>query len=296
MKVLLTGAGGQVGREVQRAGWPSGTDLIAHSHESLDIGNGSEVTEKIAGPLDVAINLAAYTAVDRAESERDRATRVNAEGSAILARRCAVLGVPLIHLSTDYIFDGAQNSPYTENQAPNPVNHYGVSKLQGEDAVRNSLREHVIIRTASVFSEFGSNFVKAMLRLGSERESLDIVSDQWSCPTAAADIAAAIVRIVRCIMDGREPKIWGTYHFCGQPAVTWFGFAEEIFKVSAECGEATPRLHAIRADEYPGAARRPRYCAMDTAKIERTFGIEASSWAARLPQVVAAILKRRASE
>jgi len=296
MKVLLTGAAGQVGCEVQRAGWPPGTYLIAHSHESLDIGNESEVTEKIAGPLDAVINLAAYTAVDRAESEQDRATLVNAEGPAVLARRCAALGIPLIHLSTDYIFDGALSSAYSEDQAPAPMNHYGVSKLKGETAVRNCLREHVIIRTASVFSEFGSNFVKTMLRLGKERESLDVVSDQWSCPTAAEDIAAAIVRVVQSITDGRQLNIWGTYHFCGQPAVTWFGFAEEIFNVSAECGEATPSLHAIRADQYPGAARRPRYCALDTGKIERTFDIEASSWAARLPQVIPAILKRRVSE
>lgn len=292
MNLLVTGIGGQVGQELRRAPWPTGTKLIAARRDELNIADRHQVEERIAPPLDLVINVAAYTAVDQAESERDRATCVNALGPALLAKRCAALAIPLIHLSTDYIFDGRKWSPYVEEDKAAPLNHYGASKHEGELAVRANLREHVILRTSSVVSEFGTNFVRTMIRLGAEKESLGIVGDQWSCPTPAGDIAAAVVKVAGRASERGLPAVWGTYNFCGQPAVTWFKFAEEIFRVAARYGARTPRLNQIGAAEYPGAAARPAYSALDCGKVRRTLGIEAPSWAERLPPMVAAILER----
>jgi dTDP-4-dehydrorhamnose reductase len=292
MQVLVTGAGGQVGQELRRAPWPPDTMLIAMDRQEFDIADHRQVAARIAKPLGLVINAAAYTAVDRAETDREGATRVNAHGPALLAEHCAELGIPLIHLSTDYIFDGLKRLPYLEDDDPAPINHYGASKLEGEIAVRASLREHLILRTASVVSEFGTNFVKTMLRLGAERSRLEIVGDQWSCPTAASDIAAAIVRIALRALDRSEQDVWGTFNFCGKPPVTWFEFAKEIFRAGARHGGRTPQLNQISAMEYVSAAARPSYSAMNCDKIARLFGIEAPPWKERLPPMVAAILER----
>lgn len=290
MKVLITGAGGQVGQELQRAPWPEGTELIAFAHREFDIGEPAAVMQTIAPPIDLVVNAAAYTAVDRAESDRAAAARINACGPGLLAQRCAALSIPLIHLSTDYVFDGAKGAPYGEDDALKPLNHYGASKLEGERAVRAKAERHVIVRTASVFSEFGANFVKTMLRLGGERKSLTIVSDQTSSPTAASDIARAIVTIAGRIKRSPGAEIWGTYHFCGQPAVTWYDFAEAIFAIAKRFGMVAPELLPIRADQFAAAAARPAFSAMDCSKIQRTVGIEAPSWADRLPKVVSLII------
>jgi dTDP-4-dehydrorhamnose reductase len=295
MKVLIAGAGGQVGRELRRADWPEGAQVTAFTREELDIADPQQVATKIARPLDLVINVAAYTAVDRAESEPVQASRVNASGPGLIADRCAALEIPLIHLSTDYVFSGNKNSPYFEDDEPGPLNQYGESKQKGEEAIRVRLREHVILRTASVFSEFGSNFVKTVLRLGADRESLRVVSDQSSCPTPALDIALAIIRVAAQLKRRERQELWGTYHYCGQPPVTWFQFAQEIFEVARSCGAATPKLYPIGAAEYAAAAVRPPNSAMDCGKIQRTLDIAAPSWAERLPAVVKAILGRGAS-
>lgn len=290
MKLLVTGAGGQVGRELRRCEWSPDKVVSYCGRTELDITDRRQAAEWIVAPLDAVINTAAYTAVDRAEDDHELARRVNVDGPAILAGRCAELGIPLIHISTDYVFDGARSAPYTEDIETAPVNQYGASKLLGEAAVRARLCQHVILRTASVFSEFGSNFVKSILRLGFERPCLEVVHDQISCPTAAADIAKAIVRIVSQIENGGL-QAWGTYHFSGQPPVSWFGFAREIFRIAATLGVTTPELRPVTAAQYAGAARRPAYSAMDCTKIRETFRIEAPFWAEKLPATVAAILR-----
>jgi dTDP-4-dehydrorhamnose reductase len=290
MKVLITGAGGQVGRELQRVHWPEGVEITAWTHREFDIADRDAVTRKIAQPLDLVVNAAAYTAVDRAESDRAAASRINVEGPALLAKRCAVENIPLIHLSTDYVFDGKKGQPYLEDEATQPLNHYGASKLEGERAVRASIDRHVILRTASVFSEWGVNFVKTMLRLGAERGSLRIVNDQVSSPTAAVDIAHAIVRIAGSIWHRPHRELWGTYHFCGQPPVTWYEFARAIFNAGSRFGAASPELLPIPSDQYAAAAVRPAFSAMDCGKIQRQLGIEAPPWAGRLPAVVSAVV------
>ena len=259
------------------------------SREALDITNSAQLTDKIGSSIDLVINAAAYTAVDRAERERAQARRVNAEGPGLLAKRCGELSIPLIHVSTDYVFGGEKGSPYVEEDEPGPLNEYGASKLAGEEAVRQQLPEHLILRTASVFSEFGQNFVKSMLRLGAERSSISVVADQTCCPTAAADIAKTIVRLVAQISSGRISDAWGTYHLCGQPPVTWFEFAREIFKTASEYG-VKPKLRPIGVADYPAAAARPIYSALDCTKLERTFGIRAPAWAVRMPDVVRTIV------
>jgi dTDP-4-dehydrorhamnose reductase len=291
MRILVTGASGQLGRELFRCAWPEDAEVIFLSHRELDITQPAAVVEQIEPPLDLVINAAAYTAVDRAETERALAYRVNADGAGLLASRCKALEIPLIHVSTDYVFSGRTSSPYIEEDEPSPLNVYGTSKLAGEAAVRDALDTHVILRTASVFSQFGQNFVKAMLRLGAERPTIWVVADQLSCPTAAADIATSIELLAERITMNKSDQLWGTYHFCGQPPISWFDFARRIFNVARPFGTAAPELRPISAAEYVGAATRPAYSALDCSKIVTTLGVAAPSWAARLPGVISAVLQ-----
>ncbi len=290
MKVLITGAGGQVGLELQQAKWPEGTELLAYSHHEFDIADEGAIERKITPSTGLVINPAAYTAVDRAENDREAASRINALAPGLIALRCAALNIPLVHVSTDYVFDGAKGSPYVENDPTEPLNYYGATKLEGEQAVRAATKRHVIMRTASVFSAHGTNFVKTMIRLARERSCLKIVSDQTSSPTAASDIAEAIVRIAHQIKSRSGDELWGTYHFCGGPGVTWFNFAQAIFDAAGRRGVAAPELQPMPADQYPTAATRPRFSVMDCTKIQRTMDIETPLWAARLPSVVDAIV------
>jgi dTDP-4-dehydrorhamnose reductase len=291
-QIVISGGSGQVGRALQRCRWPSDAVVTAYERCELDIADADQVAAAIVPQIDFVINAAAYTAVDRAETDRDGAWRTNARGPAVLAARCAELGIPLLHLSTDYVFDGGKVTPYIEEDDTRPLNAYGMSKLDGEAAVRSGTPRHVIMRTASVFSEDGANFVKSMLRLGAGRPALRIVDDQISCPTAAADIAEALVRIVARIGAEEESNAyWGTYHFCGGPPVSWYDFAARIFEIAQSHGRTAPALERIRAAEFPSAARRPAHSAMDCHKIKEIFGIETSSWVAGLPQVLQAIIK-----
>jgi dTDP-4-dehydrorhamnose reductase len=293
MRFLVTGASGQLGRELLRRNWPEGVQVSFLSHQELDIGDPDAVSVKIRKPVDLVINTAAYTAVDQAEHEPELVYSVNADAAGLLASRCEALGIPLIHLSTDYVFAGSSRLPYTEADEASAVNIYGASKLAGEEAVRAALRSHVILRTASLFSEFGQNFVKSMLRLSAERPRLGVVIDQISCPTPAADVAAMIVAVSSRITSCESDQFWGTYHFCGQPPISWFHFAQRIFQVARGLGLESPELQPISATEYPGAAMRPAYSALDCSKIALTFGVKGPLWAAGLPDVISAIIKSK---
>lgn len=294
MKVLILGTSGQVGDALMRAPWPRGTALVGLARPDIDMLRPETIDASVAAHAPgLVVNATAYTAVDKAESDRDAAFAINRDGPARLAAACAVRGIPLVHVSTDYVFDGSKPSPYTEDDPVCPLGAYGASKEAGEAAVRAALEQHVILRTSWVYAAHGANFVKTMLRLGREREELGVVADQHGAPTAAADIAAAIVTIAGRIAsdpDGNPDGIWGTYHFAGAGATTWHGFAERIFqRLERETGRR-PRLKAIGTADYPTPARRPANSRLDCAKIRAVFGIEAPRWEDSLERVLDALL------
>jgi len=289
MKILVFGAGGQIGREVCRAAWVPRHAILPLDRKVIDITKSADVSAMLRQETpDLAINLAAYTAVDRAESEPDAAWAVNCAGAAHIAAACEERATPLIHLSTDYVFDGLKVGPYREEDAVGPLGVYGRSKEAGERAVRAALARHVILRTAWVFGAYGVNFVKTMLRLAAERPLLRVVADQRGCPTAAADIAAALIVIAEHIERG-EAK-WGTYHFVGADAVSWHSFAEAIFDLAAPQLAARPQVEPISTEQYPTAARRPMNSVLDCHKIEETFGIRPPPWRVGLASMIREVL------
>jgi dTDP-4-dehydrorhamnose reductase len=235
------------------------------------------------------VNAAAYTAVDRAESEADAAFAVNRDGVGHVASACASAGTACLHLSTDYVFNGRKAGPYIELDPIDPINVYGASKAAGEAELRDRLEQHIILRTSWVYGVHGSNFVKTMLRLGAERDELAIVDDQTGCPTAAASIAAAVVRIAGELRNDRTR--WGTYHCCDSEPTTWYRFAQLIFEIEASAGRKVPLLRPISSAEYPSAARRPANSSLDCGRIEAAFGIRRPSWRASLAQVMAELAR-----
>ncbi len=211
---------------------------------------------------------------------------MNSESVAALAEACRRRGVPLIHLSTDYVFDGRKSAPYVEDDPPAPLNAYGRSKLSGEAAVREHLCEHIILRTSWVYSSHGNNFLKTILRLGATRDQLCIVNDQYGAPTAAGDIAEVCISIAEQIADESDGSLWGTYHFAAAGETTWLGFAEEIFRRRATEGRRVPHLLPIPTSEYPTAAKRPLNSRLDCTKIERAFGLRRREWTSALTDVM----------
>jgi dTDP-4-dehydrorhamnose reductase len=285
MKIVVFGAGGQIGREVCRAAWLPGHTILPLDRKAVDITKSAAVGVILMREApDLVINLAAYTAVDRAESEPERAWAVNCAGAAHIAAACGENATPLIHLSTDYVFDGRKTGAYREDDAVGPLGVYGRSKEAGERAVRAALAEHVILRTAWVFGAHGTNFVKTMLRLAAERPVLRVVADQRGCPTPAADIAAAVTVIAGHIERGEAE--WGPYHFAGDTPVTWHGFAEAIFDLAAPQIVARPQVEAIVTDQYPTLAERPLNSVLYCRKIKEAFGISPPSWREGLARVI----------
>jgi len=285
VKVLLCGAGGQIGTELCRLARPRGWELIATDRPVLDIAQPAEIVAAVARERpEIVINAAAYTAVDRAESEPAEAWAGNCDGPANLAVACRGAGIPLVHISTDYVFDGSKQGPYREDDPVNPLGIYGRTKEAGERAVRDALREHVILRTAWLYSVHGYNFVKTMLRLGETHPSLRVVADQVGSPTSAADIAAAIATIAAQIQDGTGR--WGTYHFAGAGAVSWHGFAEAIFAAAVPWRGAPPAVAAIATAEYPTPARRPANSVLDCRRIGTDYGIVPRPWPEALAEIV----------
>jgi dTDP-4-dehydrorhamnose reductase len=285
MKLLVLGAGGQVGRELCRLAWPAGYRVAGFGRDGVDIAQRQAVAEAVARERpDIVVNAAAYTAVDRAESEPEAAWAGNCTGPANLAAACAETGIPLIHLSTDYVFDGTKEGPYREDDPVAPLGVYGESKEAGDRAVREALPEHVILRTAWVYAAHGRNFVNTMLRLAGEHPVLRVVADQTGSPTAAADIAVAIAVVTQQTAAGN--RRWGTYHFAGGGAVTWHGFAEAIFAEAAPWRGPPPRVEPITTADYPTPARRPANSVLDCTKIGDAFGITPRPWRAALADVI----------
>lgn len=292
--ILVTGATGQLGSELMRRA--SRFDVTAEglSSQQLDITDAQAVRQVVAqSGATAVVNAAAYTAVDKAESEEDRAFAVNRDGTANLAAACAAVDIPLIHVSTDYVFDGSKTTPYTEDDPVHPVSVYGASKEAGERALRDTWPRHVILRTAWVYSVFGNNFVKTMLRLARERDSLRVVADQHGCPTAAGDIAGAILTIVQRIKgEGEIP--WGTYHYCGAGTTTWHGLAEAIVQLAAPVLGRTIPVTPITTADYPTPAKRPANSVLNCSKIRDQLGIQPRPWRESLQEVMSELLEGQA--
>jgi dTDP-4-dehydrorhamnose reductase len=289
VEFLLLGGSGQIGIELRRLSWPNGARLVAPSRLEVDLESSNALLEVVAArPWTAVINCAAYTAVDRAETERDRAWQVNAAAPQVLTAATAVRDIPLIQLSTDYVFDGGKREPYVEDDPIAPLNLYGESKAEGERAVRAGNSRHVIVRTSWVFSAHGTNFVKTMLRLGRERSVLRIVADQHGCPTAASDLATALQTLVLRLTSSATPA-YGTFHLCNAEPTTWYDFAAAIFEEAAKTGARSPLLEPITTADYPTPARRALNSVLDCSRVRSVYGIALRSWRPALRATLAQI-------
>ena len=283
--ILVTGGTGQIGIELRRRS----SNVVAPGRAQLDLDDAQAISAIVAArPWAAVINTAAYTAVDKAESDVAAAWRRNAIAPAILAAETARLGIPLIQVSTDYVFDGGKAGAYLPGDATTPLGVYGASKLAGEIAVRSANSRHAIVRTAWVVSAHRDNFVKTMLRLGTERDHLRVVADQHGCPTSAADIADTLLVIAARLSDPTVPG--GTWHFVNDGAASWHELAEAIFAGSARRGGTVPSIEPITTADYPTPARRPANSRLDTATLERDFAIRPRQWQAALDDILAELL------
>jgi len=285
MRVLITGAAGQVGSELANR---AGVHAISVDRQQLDITDAVAVLQLIQmhKPA-VVINAAAYTAVDQAEQDQDRAFAVNRDGPHHLAVACRTLGIPLLHLSTDYVFDGCKTTPYLESDPAAPLGVYARSKWEGEQQIRLHHPEHLILRVSWVFGTRGSNFAKTILRLARERPELRVIADQRGCPTEAGAIAGALLAIAKQHIDGGSVT-WGTYHYTGAPETTWYGFANEIVEQAVLLGmiEKKPIIHPITTSEYPLPAPRPANSLLDCTQAERVLGLIRQDWRLGLQDVL----------
>ncbi len=280
MKILVTGSYGQVGSVLVASGRASGHEITAMPRSRLDITDEDDVCRAVlSAGCHLVVNAAAYTDVEGAESHRRQAMAVNQHGAANLATACHQAGMPLIHISTDYVFDGRKSQPYIEDDATRPLNVYGESKLAGELEVRSRLERHIIIRTGWLYARRGRNFVSTIQRLGAEDGELRVVDQERGTPTPATAIVDTILQIAGSISD----NVWGTYHYAARGSTTWFGFAAAICEASG----LAPELVAIGSDEYSGTAVRPRYSVLGCERIESVFGVTRPHWKAALVDTLA---------
>lgn len=291
MRILVCGASGQVGLELVGRAGAYGLEALGVTREQLDITD----SHRVANLVDqyrpgLIINAAAYTHVDNAEKQSEQAYAVNRDGVANLAEAARLADIPLVHISTDYVFSGEADKPYRETDPVAPTGIYGASKLAGEVAIQAALVRHVIVRTSWVYGVHGNNFVKTMLRLGQQRDALSVVADQFGCPTQAGSLAKALLQLAqRYAHEGT--LAWGLYHYSGTPHCSWFDFAEEIFRQAAIKGllTKTPQVSAITTAQYPTPARRPAWSVLACTKFEQAFGIAPSDWHDDLVDVLDAL-------
>lgn len=277
MRVLVTGRDGQIAQALLQAG---GDRVIAFGRSDLDITRRTDIERAIADNLpDIVVNAAAYTFVDRAESEAERAFAVNRDGARNVAAAAAEAGLPVIQISTDYVFSGEQARPYLETDETGPRGVYGQSKLEGEHVVAQANPAHLILRTSWVHALWGNNFLRTMLRLAGERDTLRIVADQHGAPTYAPDIADALLTVADIFVEaGNRQAISGVYHLTNRGQTTWAGFAEAIFAASSALGGPSAKVEPIATHGYPTAARRPANSLLDGRKLRDVFGIELRDW------------------
>lgn len=290
MRMLVTGKTGQLACSlVERAKDFPHISVIPLGRPELDLEDPAGTEARIlAEKPDIVVNAAAYTAVDKAESEPERAFAVNRDGAAAVARAAARLNVPLVHISTDYVFDGTKGEPYVETDTPNPINVYGASKLAGEQAVMAAHPAPVILRTSWVFSPYGNNFVKTMLRLAKERDVIRVVDDQFGNPTSALDLADAILNLAPKLSTA--PGSGGLYHLCNEGSTSWCDFARFILAESARLGGPTAKIEAITTADYPTAARRPGNSMLNPGTARETMQISSRTWSEAVAPVLTSLI------
>jgi len=295
MRLAVTGREGQVVRSLIERAAGSEIEIVTLGRPAFDLaGRAEDIMAAIeAARPDGIVSAAAYTQVDRAESEPDVAFAVNCDGPRAVAEAAATLAVPLIHLSTDYVFDGTSAKPYTEDDATNPTGVYGASKLAGEQAVLDAHDNSAVLRTAWVYSPFGANFVKTMLGLAGEREEVSVVADQYGNPSSALDIADGILRVAANLREDAGRSLRGTFHMTGRGSATWAELAEAAFAFSAEAGGPSARVRRIDTADYPTAARRPLNSQLDSNKLARVHGIRLPEWRASSKEVVRRLVQTR---
>ena len=275
--ILVFGGNGQLGQELTR--FAAARDLPMHAlpHGEADIADSSVVAAALARwKPELLVNAAAYTKVDLAETNIEEARKGNDIGPGVLASACAAVGIPMVHVSTDYVFDGSKPEPYCETDPVCPISVYGRSKVAGEEAVRERLKHHVVLRTAWVYSEYGHNFLKTILRLAETRDELPIVADQHGSPTSAREVAEAILHLAPLLM--RDQKLSGTYHFTADGFTTWHGFASRVVEIAAPMTGGNPRVIPIATADYPTAAKRPANSRLDCRLFVEKFGFAPRHW------------------
>ncbi|MDE2405230.1 MAG: dTDP-4-dehydrorhamnose reductase [Sphingomonadales bacterium] len=281
MRFVVTGGPGQLVLSMQERGAACGHEVVAVGPPDLDLAapdDAAILAALAAARPDAIVNAAAHTAVDKAEGEADLAFAINAAGAGAVARAARSLGAPLVHVSTDYVFTGDKPTPYVEGDATGPTGVYGASKLAGEEAVLASGADAAILRTAWVYSPFGANFAKTMLRLAATRDEIGVVADQHGCPTSALDLADACIAVARNLAAGADPALRGLFHATGSGEGSWADFAEAIFAASAAAGGPTARVNRITTAEYPTPARRPANSRLDCTRLAAIHGVRLPDW------------------
>jgi dTDP-4-dehydrorhamnose reductase len=287
--ILVTGGTGQLAQTLMRMA--GDRRMVGIGRPQLDFDQPATLPPLLARLApSLIVNAAAYTAVDRAETDADAAWRANAEGPWVLARYCAEAGIPLIHISTDYVFDGSKGAPYLETDMPNPIGVYGASKLAGERAVLQSGARAIVLRTAWVYSAVGRNFVLTMLNAARNTDRLRVVGDQIGCPTATPDLAAVILAIAdRLATEGWRPEFGAVFHAAGSGATSWHGLAEAVFQAASAHGLAAPVVEAITTADWPTPVRRPADSRLDCTALDASFGLRLPDWRVSLDAVVGTV-------
>ena len=293
MRILVAGGQGQIGSALATLGVEQGLDLVALGRSELDITDATS----IAAAFDkyqpgVFINAAAYTAVDKAESEPELAYAINETATALLEDDCTAANIPMLHISTDYVFDGSKEGPYTETDPVNPLAVYAKSKEAGERALHERVERHIILRTSWVFGVQGNNFVKTMVRLAKDRDRLTVVADQFGGPSSARGIASVLLAIASQYESARDVA-WGTYHYCQKPYVSWHQFAKVIVERATEMGlvDHSVEVAPILSAEFPTPVTRPKNSSLDTNKVSANFGIRDSRWCTYVTEVLTSMLE-----
>lgn len=290
MRILVSGGLGQVGSALAAMGKERGLKLFSLSRAELDITDHSSIAAAVRKyQPEILINAAAYTAVDKAESRGADAYMINEIGTALLADACVAADIPMLHLSTDYVFDGSKEGAYVEEDPLNPLSIYGKSKAAGESALRRRVERHIILRTSWVFGTQGNNFVKSIVRLAKDRGQLEVIADQFGGPSSARGIATALLEIAIRIMQSGDVT-WGTYHYCEKPYVSWFHFATEIVESAAQLGvlSNSVEIFPVTSSQYGSKAQRPANSRLDTTKFESQFDLVVPAWYDSITDVIEA--------